>query len=113
MEGWRAARIGTLYNLMPDELDANAASAVFLREHYSSQIGGVLGSDHAVLALSKTAPGELEDLPAKTICFIFELREVAEERGRSPSGLSVRDRLGHIDQRWAVVWDVLDRTCRT
>jgi hypothetical protein len=103
---------GTLYNLMPDELDANAASAVFLREHYLPQVAGVLGSDHAVLALSKTAPGRLTHLSAKTVCFIFELREVAEEHARSPSGLSVRDRLGRIDRRWADVWDVLDRVSR-
>jgi hypothetical protein len=103
---------GTLYNLMPEELDANAASATFLRERFLPQVEALLHSDHAVLALSRTAPGRLVHLPAKTVCFIFELREVAEVCGRSPSGLSIRDRLGRIDPQWADVWDVLDGVSR-
>jgi hypothetical protein len=96
-----------LYHLKPIELDANAASALFLREHYPDQLQAILESEDGVLARSNTPPGSLDDLPAKTVCFMFSLREVAENPIRSDC-LSFRDRLRLIDPRWARLWDAID-----
>jgi hypothetical protein len=101
-------KAASLYHLKPTELDANAASAMFVREHYPDQLQAILESEDGVLARSNTPPGSLDDLPTKTVCFIFCLREVAEAPIRAPSGLSFRNRLRLINSRWAGLWDAMD-----
>jgi hypothetical protein len=106
--GWKIGglpRAAALYHLKPIELDANAASAVFLRTYYPSHVASVLESDDSVLARSNTPPGPLVELAAKTVAFMFCLREVAEDPTRSPSGLSFRNRLRIVGQEWAQLWD--------
>jgi len=103
-------RAAALYHLKPIELDANAASAMFLRRCYPSHVASVLESDDSVLARSNTPPGPLVDLPAKTVAFMFCLREVAEDSARSPSGLSFRNRLRIVGQEWAHLWDHISAT---
>jgi hypothetical protein len=101
-----------LYHLKPTELDANAASAMFLRQGYAAHIDAVLDGGDAVLARSNTPPGRLDDLSTKTVCFMFCLREVAEDPARSPSGLPFRDRLRLIDLQWAQLWDAMTAAAR-
>jgi hypothetical protein len=101
-------KAASLYHLKPTELDANAASAIFVRAHYPAELQAMLESEDGVLARSNTPPGSLDDLPTKTVCFMFCLREVAEEPMRSTSGLSFRNRLRLINPRWASLWDVMD-----
>ena len=101
-------KAAALYHLKPIELDADAASAVFLRQQYPAQVDAILAGEDAVLARSNTPPGRLDDLPTKTVCFLFCLREVAEDPTRSPSGLSFRNRLRLINRHWAKLWDDLE-----
>jgi hypothetical protein len=68
-----------LYHLEPIEMDANAASALFVRCSYPETLAALLASEDAVLARSNTPPGDLRDLPAKTVAFMFVLREIAED----------------------------------
>ncbi len=97
-----------LYHAKPIELDANAASALYLRERYPTQLRAILDSEDGVLARSNIPPGALDDLPTKTVCFMFTLREVAEDPIRSPSSLSFRNRLRLVAPRWARLWDAMD-----
>jgi hypothetical protein len=101
-------KAASLYHAKPTELDANAASSLFLRERYPTQLEAILESEDGVLARSNTLPGSLDDLPTKTVCFMFILREVAGDPIRSPNGLSFRNRLCLIDPRWGGLWDALD-----
>lgn len=96
-----------LYHHKPIELDANAASASFLRQHYPDEVGAILDGGDGVLARSKTPPGDLLDLPAKTVAFMFGLREVAEDPTRSSSGLTFANRLGQIHPRCRTLWEAL------
>jgi hypothetical protein len=107
---WKVAglpRGGLLYHLKPIEVDANAASAMFLRQSYGDAVEAILKGEDGVLARSNTAPGDLLDLPAKTVAFMFCFREVAEDPIRCSSGLSFARRLGLIDQRWTELWAAL------
>lgn len=96
-----------LYNFKPTEVDANAASAMFLREFYLDQVEAILDGDDAALARSNTPPGELLDLPAKTVGFLFGFREVAEDSARASSGLNFAWRLRLIQPQWAELWDLM------
>lgn len=96
---------GLLYNFKPTELDANGASAMFLRRHYPDEVEVILEGEDSALARSNTPPGSLLDLPAKTVAFLFSFREVAEDPARTPSGLGFRQRLGYIQPQWAELWD--------
>jgi len=104
---WKAGGLpcgGSLYHLKPIEVDANAASAMFLRESYADDVEAILKGENGVLARSNTAPGDLLDLPAKTVAFMFGFREVAEDPVRCSSGLSFVQRLRLISPRWGELW---------
>jgi hypothetical protein len=56
---WKAGglpRSSSLYHLKPIEIDANAASAMFVREAYPAAVDPILDSDDGVLARSNTPP---------------------------------------------------------
>ncbi|HEX3804854.1 MAG TPA: hypothetical protein VHV75_18660 [Solirubrobacteraceae bacterium] len=99
-----------LYQSKPIELDANAASARFLHRHFSDVVEKILEGPDAALARPNTPPGDLSDLSAKTVAFMFCLREVAEEPARFPSGLPFSARLRLIGPEWAELWE---RACAT
>lgn len=93
------------YQLKPIEADANAASARFLRRSHPEVIEEILVSDDAPLARSKTAPGALDHLPAKTVAAMFGLQEVAHDPatwGGSP--IPFENRLRAVDPRAARLW---------
>ena len=87
---------GAFYNLRPSEQDANAASAMLLRERFAPEIvNAILDSEEGALARSLTPPGDPRRLPTRTVCFLFLFVDVAEEPQRSLSG---------FDQRLVNVW---------
>jgi hypothetical protein len=95
-----------LYNLKPVEADANAAAAMYLRDHHADQVGRILDGDDAALARSNTAPGDLDDLPAKTVAFIFQYREIAEDPARG-GVLGFEQRLASVSPLAASYWRAL------
>jgi hypothetical protein len=107
---WKAGglpRSNSLYHMKPMEIDANAASAEFVREAYPGQVEALLESEDGVLARSNTPAGDLLDLPAQTVAFLFLFRSIAEDPDRVDSGLAFRDRLRLIGQQWADLWMAL------
>jgi hypothetical protein len=97
----------SLYRLKPVEVDANAASALFLRKHYADQVEAILDNDDGPLARSHTPPGSLHDLPAKTVAFMFGFCEVAEDPTRSADWMDFRARLDRIGPQCGRLWDAL------
>lgn len=95
-----------LYNLMPIELDANAAAARFLRTHHGALVADILRGDDAVLARSNTPPEAIADLPAKTVAFMFIFREIAEDPTHF-ANISFEHRLGRISVEAASCWQAL------
>jgi hypothetical protein len=93
----------SLYNLMPTEVDANAAAAGFLRAHHGAVVADVLRGDDAALARSNTPPEEIADLPAKTVAFIFIFREIAEDPAHFPN-MTFDVRLEQISPAAAACW---------
>lgn len=95
-----------IYNLMPIELDANAAAARFLRAHHGALVAEILRGDDAALARSNTPPGAIADLPAKTVAFMFIFREIAEDPAHF-ANISFNRRLGQISAEAASRWQAL------
>jgi hypothetical protein len=96
-----------MYHLKRVDSDANAASTELLRAEGVPEL--VLASSDAVLARSDTPPGDLADLPAKTVAFMFTLREVTDDVARQqPAGWFV-DLLAAIDPRYGALWVALGR----
>jgi hypothetical protein len=86
-------------------MDANAAAAMFLSARFPELIDHILATDNAPLARSNTGPGELTDLPAKTVAQLFAFREVAEAPAtfdNSPVPFATRLRL--VDLNAAIIW---------
>lgn len=107
---WKAGGLAgssVLYNLKPIEIDANAASAKFLREYHAAVIADILQGEDASLARSNTPPGSLEDLPAKTVAFMFLFREIAEDPARALDGMTFESRLSLLSPLAAAQWRAL------
>lgn len=95
------------YTVKPIEMDANAAAAVFLRNRWGQLVDDVLRDpDGSALAKSNTAPGALENLPAKTVAFLFCLREAADEWAAA-EGTSIEELLGLHSFGARQLWDGL------
>jgi hypothetical protein len=92
-----------LYNAKPTEIDANAAAAAYLRKAHTLEVPGILKSKDGVLARSKTPPEALDDLPAKTVAFIFQFREIAEDPARR-GAMTFEERLASISDSAARCW---------
>ncbi len=95
-----------IYNLMPVELDANAAAACFLRAHHGTVVDDILRGEDAALARSNTPPEAIADLPAKTVAFMFIFREIAEDPAHF-ANISFEDRLARISSQAAAHWRAL------
>jgi len=95
-----------IYNLMPIELDANAAAADFLAAHHPAAVTDILDGEDAALARSNTPPEAIIDLPAKTVAFMFVFREIAEDPNVFPN-MPFERRLGHISETAAATWRAL------
>ena len=96
-----------MYHLKPVEADANAAAAELLRSEGVQDL--VLASSDAVLARSNTPPGDLADLPAKTVAFMFTLREVADQVARQAQAERFADLLAAINPHYGAQWLALGR----
>ena len=67
-----------LYNQKPMEQDANAAAAMYLREHHSAQVDAILRGRCAPLARSNTPSESLDTLLARTVAYLFQFRDICE-----------------------------------
>jgi hypothetical protein len=66
------------YNMKPSEMDANAAASVYVRKHFSDAVPTLLDSDIGQMLRSHTEPEDPASLLRRTVCFLFQLRSVAE-----------------------------------
>jgi hypothetical protein len=96
-----------MYHLKPVESDANAASGELLHAEGVQEL--VLASPDAVLGRSNTPPGDLADLPAKSVAFMFTLREVADRVARDAHAGHFVELLAAIDPRYGAQWEALGR----
>lgn len=72
---------GLLYTTIPNELDANAAAAMFVRGRYGDeQITALLDArdDDSALFRSLIGPGPLESLPERLFGFFVSYRDLCE-----------------------------------
>lgn len=108
--GWKVGGLpggAALYHLKPVESDANAASARYLRTCHGDVVDELLDGPDGVLARSNTLPGELEDLPSKTVAFMFTMREIAEDPVHGQP--TFEQRLAAIHLHYAAQWLALCR----
>jgi hypothetical protein len=78
---------GQLYNAIPMEMDANAASARFAWGRYGEATARkLMDSDDGVLFRSLTPPGPVESLPTRMLALLFQFNDLcdafSEEVGR-------------------------------
>ncbi len=66
------------YSFKPIEMDANAASASYVRQYYPAVVDELLGCPCANLVRSNTGPERVDTLPRRTVCFLFQFRSIAE-----------------------------------
>lgn len=108
------ARVGRLpggpqiYNLKPMELDANAASAEYLRDRYPNAVAEILESDHGNCARCLTGPQQLDTLLVRTVAFLYLFRDEAMALA-DPSSVSSHLRL--YEEAAAEAWEELERIC--
>jgi hypothetical protein len=70
-------RTATFTNLKPIEQDANAASAMYIRNRFPQAVDSLLDDiDDAPLVRSLTPPGRHETLVARMIAFLFLYEEL-------------------------------------
>ena len=70
----------SFYNYKPMEMDANAAAAIYIREHHSNAVGELLDSERVgSFVRSNTGPESPDSLLQRTICFLFQFRSIADE----------------------------------
>ncbi|MBN8867165.1 MAG: hypothetical protein J0H98_06400 [Solirubrobacterales bacterium] len=96
------------YSLQPLELDANAASAQFLRESYGEFVDQILESDDGPLARSNTLPGDLRKLPAKCVAFLYLFREEAMSNESPAKEIAIDAILGSIAPELNLIWNELE-----
>jgi hypothetical protein len=94
-----------LYNQKPIEQDANAAAAMYLREHHADHVDAILHGPCAQLTRSNTPPESTDTLLARTIAFLFQFRDICE---RDTGDIEFPKRLGTYDQRAAHLWRQLE-----
>lgn len=76
---------GLLYTLIPNELDANAAAAMFVRARYGrNRVLELLEAkdDDSAVFRSHVGPAPIEDLPERLLAFFISQRELCEEYAR-------------------------------
>jgi hypothetical protein len=96
-----------IYNLKPMELDANAASARYLREHHPDTVTEILQSEHGGFARCLTAPQNLDTLLVRTVSFLYLFRDEAVALA-DPLAVSAHLRL--YEEAAAELWDELERS---
>jgi len=96
-----------LYNFKPMELDANAAAAMYLRDHHPEHLDAILKGPHASLARSLTPPETPETLLERTVACLFLFRDICD-RNAAKSGIEFWKHLKVYDSRAAELWRALD-----
>jgi len=59
------------FNIVPAEVDANAAAAAHLRARYPEHVKRLSTSDHCQLIWTPDGPQSLRSLPVRMIAFAF------------------------------------------
>lgn len=76
---------GLLYTVIPNELDANAAAAMFVRARYGAdRVHELLEArdEDSALFRSHVRPAPIEGLPVRLLAFFISQRELCEEYAR-------------------------------
>lgn len=100
---------GFLYQTIPNELDANAAAATFVRARYGDdRIDALLEArdDDGALFRSSVGPAPLETLPERLMAFFLMHRDLCEKFAQE-SGFSFRRLLDLEWQGAGEVWHAL------
>jgi hypothetical protein len=66
------------HNMKPSEMDANAAASVYVRKYHSEAVPALLDSNIGQMVRSHTEPEDPATLLRRTLCFLVQLRAVAE-----------------------------------
>jgi hypothetical protein len=87
------------------EQDANAAAAMYLREHHADHVAAILQGPYAQLAHSNTPPESVDTLLARTVAYLFQFRDICV---RETSDIDFAKRLAVYDKRAAHLWRQLE-----
>ena len=90
-----------MYNFKPTEMDANAAAALYVRQHYAPWADELLDSPVANLVRSNTGPEDPGTLLRRTVCFLFLFRSIVE---RLAAPIGVAEHLRVYDTAAADLW---------
>lgn len=93
------------YNQKPLEQDANAAAAMYLRQHHPEHVQAILDGPCAHLARSNTPPESPETLLVRTVACLYQYRNLCEERS---GDIRFAHRLGIIDKQAEALWNQLE-----
>lgn len=66
------------HNMKPSEMDANAAASVYVWKYHSEAVPALLDSSIGQMVRSHTEPEDPATLLRRTLCFLVQLRSVAE-----------------------------------
>jgi len=89
-----------IINCMPNELDANAAAARYLRAEHPEHIAAIRKTIWADLTQMSVDPQPTGTLLSRMVSFLYLFREAAEQ-------LPVDDRIENISKEAAAVWGLL------
>jgi hypothetical protein len=76
---------GLLYTIIPNEFDANAAAAVFVRDRYGAdRVFDLLDAfnEDSALFRSHVGPAPIDSLPERLLAFFISQRDLCEEHAR-------------------------------
>ena len=97
-----------LDTLKPAEQDANAAAAVYLKQHHPEAVDTILRHPNlSQLARSNVGPEDMDTLLKRTICFLYLYRDVCAEWANH-NGFSFDGMLWKQSKRAAQIWRGLD-----
>lgn len=94
-------------NLVPVELDANAAAASYLRQHHPSHIAGIIQTNNGNTARIAKEPQSRDTLMGRMIAFLYVFREAIEEISEE---VPVQTRLELYSEEAAETWSRLTDT---
>jgi hypothetical protein len=100
---------GGIYNLMPRELDANAAAAALIRGYFGPQPSARYRGLHAALFRPSEPPGDIATLFFRTFCFMFKEGLDAAFKWLGPTK---EDFFRAQNPRFVEAWDKLEKDAR-
>lgn len=109
MAGGLKGCAGALINSMPDEIDCNAAAAVYVRRRFSpADVQAIRDGSRRYLVCSPRRP---KTLPARMVAFAFVYRE-AVERHAKRRNFSAASILGSVHGYAEALWARLEEGLR-